>query len=93
MSNLPVITSPPFGQDKACCKLIESPEIHSVGKRFRGILHLIRIASQKLFSPEKPFLFIFIIVNQLQLNLTLFYMMFYLLLLAVLHRSAFPFGL
>ena len=25
-----VITSPPFGQDKACCKLNESPQTHSV---------------------------------------------------------------
>ena len=27
-----VITSPPFGQDKACCKLNESPQTHSVNK-------------------------------------------------------------
>ena len=61
-----VITSPPFGQDKACCKLNESPQTHSVGKRSRGILYLIRIASQKAcFSREKPFLFIGIIVNQI----------------------------
>ena len=61
-----VITSPPFGQDKACCKLNESPQTHSVGKRSRGILYLICIASQKAcFSRKKPFLFIGIIVNQI----------------------------
>ena len=27
-----VITSPPFGQDKACCKLNESLQTHSVNK-------------------------------------------------------------
>ena len=27
-----VITIPPFGQDKACCKLNESPQTHSVTK-------------------------------------------------------------
>ena len=27
-----VITSPPFRQDKVCCKLNESPQTHSVGK-------------------------------------------------------------
>ena len=27
-----VITSPPFGQDKACCKLNESPEKHGANK-------------------------------------------------------------
>ena len=27
-----VITSSPFGQDKACCKLNESPQTHSVNK-------------------------------------------------------------
>ena len=27
-----VITSPPFGQDKACCKLNESPQTHSFNK-------------------------------------------------------------
>ena len=42
-----VITSPPFGQDKACCKLNEFPQTHSVDKRSRGILYLIRIASLK----------------------------------------------
>ena len=40
-----VIAIPPFGQDKACCKLNEFPQTHSVGKRSRGILYLIRIAS------------------------------------------------
>ena len=25
-------SSPPFGQDKACCKLNESPQTHSVNK-------------------------------------------------------------
>ena len=49
-----VITSSPFGQDKACCKLNESPQTHSVGKRSRGILYQIRIASQKAcFSRKK----------------------------------------
>ena len=48
-----VITSPPFGQDKACCKLIESPQTHSVGKRSRGILYLTRIASQKACFSRK----------------------------------------
>ena len=49
-----VITSPPFGQDKACCKLNESPQTHSVGKRSRGILYQIRIVSQKAcFSRKK----------------------------------------
>ena len=49
-----VITSPPFGQVKACCKLNESSQTHSVGKHSRGILYLIRIASQKAcFSRKK----------------------------------------
>ena len=52
-----VFTSPPFGQDKACCKLNESPQIHSVGKRSREMLYLIRIAYQKAcFSRKKTFL-------------------------------------
>ena len=60
-----VITIPPFGQDKACCKLNESPQTHSVGKRSRGILYLIRIASHKAcFSrKKKTFLFTGITVN------------------------------
>ena len=60
-----VITSPPFGQDKACCKLNESPQTHSVGKRSRGILYLIRIASQKACFSRKKHLFIGITVNQM----------------------------
>ena len=61
-----VITSPPFGQDKACCKLNESPQTHSVGKSSREILYLIFIASQRAcFSRKKPFLFIGIIVNKI----------------------------
>ena len=43
-----VITSPQFGQDKAYCKLNESPQRHSGGKRSRGILYLVRIAPLKL---------------------------------------------
>ena len=61
-----VIASPPFGQDKVCCKLNESPQTHSDGKRSRGILYVIRIASQKAcLSRKKPFLFIDITVNQI----------------------------
>ena len=52
-----VITSPQFGQEKACCKLNESPQRHSGGKRSRGILYLIRIAPLKLLL-----LFIIIII-------------------------------
>ena len=61
-----VVASPPFGQGKVCCKLNESPQTHSVGKRSRGILYVIRIASQKAcLSRKKPFLFIDITVNQI----------------------------
>ena len=61
-----VITSPPFGQDKAYCKLHESPQTHSVGKCSRGILYLILIASQKAcFSRKEPFLFTGITVNHI----------------------------
>ena len=62
-----VITSPPFGQDKVCCKLNESQQTHSVGKRSRGILYLIRIASQKACFSRKKKLFLFtgITVNQI----------------------------
>ena len=56
----------PFGQDKSCCKLNECPQTHSVGKRSKGILHLIRIASQKAcFCRKKIFLFTGITVNQI----------------------------
>ena len=83
-----VITNTPFGQDKSCCQLNESPQTHSLGKRSRWKLDLIRIASQKLVSPEKKlFLFTGITVNQIDalfsadasidLNFDL-YMMFYL---------------
>ena len=65
----------------------------SIGKRSKGILYLIRIASQKAcFSRKKEFLSIGSTVNKwtlhsllmLQFILTLFYMMFYFLLVAVL---------
>ena len=92
-----VITSPPFGQNKACCNLNESPRTHIVGKRSRRILYLIRIASQKAcFSRKKPFLFIGITVNQIDapfsvdasinLNIVLHDALF------VLHPSTFCFG-
>ena len=62
-----VITSSPFVQDKACCKLNESPQKHSVGKRSRGILYPIGIASRKAcFSRKKPLLFTGITVNQIE---------------------------
>ena len=96
-----VITSSPFVQDKACCKLNESPQKHSVGKRSRGILYPIGIASRKAcFSRKKPFLFTGITVNQIeklyyllmfQLILILFSYFFYSLLLGVLHHSALSF--
>ena len=57
-----VITSLPFGQDKACYKLSESPQTHSVGKRSRGILYCI---PEGFFLQKKPFLFIGITVNQI----------------------------
>ena len=61
-----VITSPRFRQDKACCKLNESPQTYSVGKLSSGILYLIRIASQKAcFFRKKSFLLIGITVNQI----------------------------
>ena len=61
-----VNTSRSFGQDKACCKLNESLQLHSVGKRSRGIICLVRIASQKAcFSRKKSFLFVGITVNQI----------------------------
>ena len=62
-----VINSPPFGQDKVCCKLNESQQTHSVGKRSRGILCLIRIAyPESLFLQKKKlFLFTGITVNQI----------------------------
>ena len=95
-----VITSPPFGQDKACCKLNESLQTYSVGKRSREILYLIRIASQKAcFSPKKPFLFIGITVNQIDAPLSvdtsieLNFVLHDVLLVTScsLHRSAFSF--
>ena len=74
------------------------PPLHSIGKRSRGILYLICIASQKpCFSRGKVFLLTGITVNQINApfsvdastDLNLFYMMYYLLLLVVLHHSAF----
>ena len=54
------ITSHLFGQDKACCKLNESPQTHRVGKRSRGIWYLIRIACQKACSPERNHFSLFV---------------------------------
>ena len=48
-----VIPSPPFGQDKACCKLNVFPQTHSVGNHFREILYLIRTAFQKAYFLQK----------------------------------------
>ena len=61
-----VITSPPFGQDKTCCKLNESPQTHIVGKRYYIIYIWFVLHTKRLVSPEKKtFLFIGITVNQI----------------------------
>ena len=94
-----VITSSPFGQYKACCELNESPQTHSIGKR-SSACYIWLVLHPTCFSREKSLFFIGITANQIyvpfsidaSIALNVVLHDFCLLLLAVLHHSAFSFG-